>query len=63
MQYSFVMGTTDEPQTATANGTSAQFDTAAQAASWIAAQLRDDETDDERADLAAAQAALRGGTQ
>lgn len=52
--YSFIMGDTPEPQTATANNTSVQFDTAAQAAHWIAQQLAADETDEERADLEAA---------
>lgn len=55
--YSFVMGNTDEPQTATANDTSARFDTAAQAASWIAQQMQADETQDERDALEAAQSA------
>lgn len=52
--YSFIMGNTEQPQTATAGETSAQFDTAAQAASWIAQQLAADETQEERDELQAA---------
>lgn len=58
--YSFVMGNTEQPQEATANGTSLHFDTAAQAASWIAQQIAADESDEERAELEAARA-VKGG--
>jgi hypothetical protein len=57
--YSFVMGNTEQPQEATANGTSLHFDTAAQAANWVAQQIAADETQEERDELAAAQEAAK----